>query len=84
MSVCVCRSLGCTVIEMLTGNPPWHEFEGVAAIFKIATENPPISEVSRQVSKAAAEFIALCFRRSKSNRPSAKDLLSHSFVSGMT
>jgi len=69
---------------MLTGNPPWHEFEGVAAIFKIATENPPIGEVSRRVSKAAAEFIAVCFKRNKDNRPSAKDLLRHEFVRGMT
>jgi len=69
---------------MLTGNPPWHEFEGVAAIFKIATEKPPIGEVSQNVSKAAADFIALCFRRKKDDRPSAKDLRRHPFVCGMT
>lgn len=84
MCMCVCRSLGCTVVEMLTGNPPWHELEGVAAIFKIATENPPISEVSRRVSSSAAEFIALCFRRNKNDRPSTKDLLRHPFVCGTT
>ena len=69
---------------MLTGNPPWHELEGVAAIFKIATEMPPIGEVSRRVSNAAAEFLALCFQRDKEDRPSAKDLRHHVFVSGLT
>jgi len=83
-AVFVYRSLGCTVVEMLTGNPPWHELEGVAAIFKIATEMPPIGEVSRKVSSAAADFLALCFQRDKDNRPSAKDLCRHAFVSGKT
>jgi len=69
---------------MLTGNPPWHEFEGVAAIFKIATEKPPIGEVSRKASKSAAEFIELCFRRKKEDRPSAKELLRHPFIAGLT
>ena len=68
----------------MSGNPPWHEFEGVAAIFKIATENPPIREVSRKVSNAAADFLAVCFHRNKYDRPSAKDLLRHPFISGTT
>jgi len=72
------------VVEMLSGNPPWHEFEGVAAIFKIATEKPPIGEVSRKVSPAAAEFLAECFKRNKDERPMARDLLRHPFVSEMT
>lgn len=84
IAVFFCRSLGCTVVEMLTGNPPWHEFEGVAAIFKIATEKPPIAEVSRKASKTAADFIELCFRRKKDSRPSAKELVRHPFVCRMT
>ena len=68
----------------MSGNPPWHEFEGVAAIFKIATEKPPIGEVSQKVSKSAADFIELCFRRKKDSRPSAKELLRHPFVCGTT
>ena len=69
---------------MLTGHPPWHELEGVAAIFKIATEKPPISEVTRSVTKEAADFLDLCFQRNKDKRPSAKDLLRHQFVCGAT
>ena len=32
-----CRSLGCTVIEMLTANPPFHFCEPMAVLLKIAT-----------------------------------------------
>lgn len=36
-------SVGCTVIEMVTGKPPWHQFKApVAALFHIAgTHEPP-------------------------------------------
>ncbi|KAK9902905.1 hypothetical protein M0R45_001420 [Rubus argutus] len=37
-------SLGCTIIEMLTGKPPWSEYEGAAAMFKVMKDTPPIPE----------------------------------------
>ncbi|KAF9614142.1 hypothetical protein IFM89_015461 [Coptis chinensis] len=39
-------SLGCTVLEMSTSKPPWSQYEGVAAMFKIGNskELPAIPE----------------------------------------
>jgi len=75
------RSLGCTVVEMITGHPPWHEFEGVAAIFKIATVHPPVYRLPDNTSDALQRFLSACFMLSVDERPAAKDLLQHFFVS---
>lgn len=77
-------SLGCTVVEMLTGNPPWHEFEGVAAIFKIATHDPPIYQLPPSSSNLSKEFLACCFFRNPKERWSAEQLLMHKFVKEYT
>ncbi|TKY55739.1 Mitogen-activated protein kinase kinase kinase YODA [Spatholobus suberectus] len=37
-------SLGCTMIEMFTRKPPWSQYEGVAALFKVIKETPTIPE----------------------------------------
>ena len=50
------RSLGCTVVEMLTTKPPWSEFEPMAALFKIATQlTEPALPID--LSEDAREFI---------------------------
>lgn len=75
------RSLGCTVVEMLTKNPPWIEFEAMAAIFKIATCDQPKYELPAYVSDASRDFIRVCFRKNTSERPSAEELLdTHRFL----
>ncbi|KAJ4964511.1 hypothetical protein NE237_024450 [Protea cynaroides] len=70
-------SLGCTIIEMLTGKPPWSGFEGPAAMFKVLRESPPIPEI---LSPEGKDFLERCFRRNPADRPSASMLLEHSFL----
>ncbi|XXG49175.1 hypothetical protein AAC387_Pa02g3429 [Persea americana] len=71
-------SLGCTVIEMFTGRPPWSEFEGAAAMFKVLrNESPPIPET---LSPDGKNFLQCCLQKNPADRPSANKLLEHPFI----
>ncbi|KAJ0988238.1 hypothetical protein J5N97_006594 [Dioscorea zingiberensis] len=55
-------SVGCTVIEMATGKPPWsQQFQEVAALFHIGTtkSHPPIPE---HLSPEAKDFLLKCLQ----------------------
>ncbi|XP_011099207.1 mitogen-activated protein kinase kinase kinase 5 isoform X2 [Sesamum indicum] len=71
-------SLGCTIIEMMNGKPPWSEYEGAAALFKVLKETPPIPET---LSAEGKDFLQCCFRRNPADRPTASKLLDHPFMS---
>ncbi|GER51021.1 serine/threonine protein kinase, partial [Striga asiatica] len=75
-------SLGCTVLEMATSKPPWSQYEGVAAMFKIGNskELPTIPE---HLSNEGKEFVKLCLQRNPQHRPTATQLLEHSFVKNL-
>ncbi|KAL9689381.1 hypothetical protein QQ045_009766 [Rhodiola kirilowii] len=70
-------SLGCTIIEMLNGKPPWSEYEGAAAMFKVMRETPPIPKT---LSPEGNDFLQSCFRRNPAERPTANALLEHPFL----
>ncbi|CAM8993274.1 unnamed protein product [Rhodiola kirilowii] len=73
-------SVGCTVIEMATGKPPWSEqYQEVAALFHIGTtkSHPPIPE---HLSSEAKDFLLRCLQKEPHLRASAADLLQHPFV----
>ena len=72
------RSVGCTVVEMLTQRPPWGELESVQAMFKIATE-PMRPKLPEEVSDDCRDFLRKVFVEERS-RPSAEELLQHPFL----
>lgn len=76
-------SVGCTVIEMATGKPPWSQQyqQEVAALFHIGTtkSHPPIPD---HLSVAAKDFLLKCLQKEPILRSSASELLQHPFVTG--
>ncbi|KAI8067172.1 hypothetical protein BC940DRAFT_301453 [Gongronella butleri] len=71
-------SLGCTVIEMLTGKHPWLDLNIVAALYNLGQfEAPPLPKDS---SDMATNFLQQCFKINPEERPTAADLLVHPFV----
>ncbi|KAL7210469.1 hypothetical protein ACSBR1_031927 [Camellia fascicularis] len=68
-------SVGCTIIEMATGKPPWsQQYQEVAALLHIGTtkSHPPIPE---HLSAEAADFLLKCLQKSPSG--SAAYLFMH-------
>jgi serine/threonine protein kinase len=54
-------SLGCTVIELIEGKPPYHKLQPMQALFRIVNdEHPPIPG---SVSPLLREFLMECFQR---------------------
>ncbi|KAL0452480.1 UNVERIFIED_CONTAM: Mitogen-activated protein kinase kinase kinase YODA [Sesamum latifolium] len=72
-------SLGCTVLEMATSKPPWSQYEGVAAMFKIGNSKE-LPTIPDHLSDEGKEFVRLCLQRNPLHRPTAAQLLEHSFV----
>ncbi|XP_017977620.1 PREDICTED: mitogen-activated protein kinase kinase kinase ANP1 isoform X3 [Theobroma cacao] len=75
-------SVGCTVIEMATGKPPWsQQYQEVAALFYVGTtkSHPPIPE---NLSIEAKDFLLKCLQKEPELRPAASELLKHPFVTG--
>lgn len=79
MCVLIYRSLACTIVEMLTGSPPWRDLEPMAAMFKIATELPKYT-LPPNISTKMVEFLQLLFSIIPEKRPTAKDALKHSLL----
>jgi mitogen-activated protein kinase kinase kinase len=76
-------SLGCLVVEMMTGNHPFPDCSQLQAIFKIGggTASPTIPEHASEEAKA---FLRQTFELNHDRRPSADELILSPFLSHMT
>ncbi|GJP41433.1 hypothetical protein CLOM_g1112 [Closterium sp. NIES-68] len=83
-------SLGCTVIEMLTGRPPWVSREAVtqnrqnpksfmSVLYKIGC-SVEVPEFPAGISAQGRDFLLKCLDRDPDGRWSAEDLLQHPFI----
>ncbi|KAK3326488.1 hypothetical protein B0H66DRAFT_162113 [Apodospora peruviana] len=73
-------SVGCTVIELLQGKPPYHNLAAMPALFAIVNDDhPPLPE---GVSPAARDFLMQCFQKDPNLRVSARKLLRHAWITG--
>ena len=73
-------ALGCTIIEMFTGKPPWYDLNFFGLISKMGSKQLPEYVLPDDVSLDARNFLklAMCFEYEK--RATANELLYHNFA----
>ncbi|PPQ86844.1 hypothetical protein CVT25_012563 [Psilocybe cyanescens] len=71
-------SVGCLVVEMLTGEHPWAQLTQMQAIFKIGSSARPT--IPSDISAEAQDFLRQTFELNHEARPSALELLQHPWV----
>ncbi|KAF9006142.1 hypothetical protein BDQ17DRAFT_1423841 [Cyathus striatus] len=72
-------SLACTVIELLTGKPPYSEISNTMTVmFRIVEDDiPPLPE---NCSPPLEDFLTQCFNKEPARRPSAEELCEHPWL----
>lgn len=71
-------SLGCTVIEMLTGKPGWED-HGFDSLSRIGFSNE-LPFIPAGLSELGRDFLEKCLKRDRSQRWSCDQLLQHPFL----
>ncbi|XP_041030274.1 mitogen-activated protein kinase kinase kinase 4 isoform X1 [Carcharodon carcharias] len=72
-------SLGCVLVEMVTGKRPWHEYEhNFQIMYKVGMgHKPPIPE---RLSPEGKDFLSHCLESDPKCRWTSSQLLDHPFV----
>ncbi|KAL4937968.1 hypothetical protein BDV06DRAFT_202010 [Aspergillus oleicola] len=71
-------SLGCTVIELLEGKPPYYNLQPMPALFRIVNDDhPPLPQGASPIVK---DFLMQCFQKDPNLRVSARKLLKHPWI----
>jgi WNK lysine deficient protein kinase len=73
-------SYGMTVLQMFTYEPPYSECRTAAEIWSKVSRKKPPRALSKVKKDAIHSFIKACIRHDPSERPTAKELLDHTFL----
>ncbi|OMJ66573.1 hypothetical protein SteCoe_36535 [Stentor coeruleus] len=79
---CDIWSLGCTVLELLTGAPPHYDLEPMQALYRIVQDpSPPLPS---SISIELRDFLIKCFQKEPLIRVDASTLLKHPWITQKT
>lgn len=74
-------SVGCVVLEMCTGKPPWHECEQIYQIvFRVGSGLSPTIPQHIQANEECYSFLMSCFQSDPFKRATAEQLMQHTFA----
>ncbi|KAM0752791.1 kinase-like protein, partial [Meredithblackwellia eburnea MCA 4105] len=71
-------SLACTIVELISGKPPYAELNAMAAMFRIVEDDRP--PIPARCSPELHDFLTQCFAKDPKERPSARSLFEHEWL----
>jgi mitogen-activated protein kinase kinase kinase 3 len=75
-------SIGCTVIEMITGKPPFYEIGSNISILNFLYKIKDPINLPQDISNELKDFLEKCLEIEPSKRFNVKKLLEHKFIKG--
>jgi serine/threonine protein kinase len=72
-------SVGCVIIELVTGKPPYHDIPKMGAMYKIVMDDHPPIPVG--LTSSCMDFLMFCFKKDPGLRKGATELLKHPWIS---
>eukprot|EP00760_Papus_ankaliazontas_P012088 PhM_4_TR15186/c0_g1_i1/m.46554 len=73
-------SVGCCVIQMLTGRPPFSNFEMYAAMTHICEHPSPWDATPASASEQCKDFVRQCMQPDPKKRATVSELLRHPWI----
>lgn len=77
-SACDIWSVGCTVVELRRGQPPYGDLPDFSAMYAVVQNDE--MPIPNDASSSLADFLSLCFEKDPALRISAADLLDHRWI----
>ena len=71
-------SLACTIVELLTGKPPYHQHNAMTSMYRIVED--PMPPLPPGCSPELEDFLTQCFAKEPEHRPTADALFEHAWL----